>query len=216
MNYTTIKAASEARGLCIAAAFHPEPDDLPPEGCRTLILLAPHEPGFWARIEKEPCGENPVDDWSRREVTALANQIDAKPLFPFGGPPYQPFIRWALASGQVWQSPLGLLVHHQQGLFISFRGALAFERDIDLPTQTSTSPCLTCPDQPCKLACPVDAFAQASYDVPSCTSHLATPEGQDCLQSGCLARRACPVGQGWPRNPRQSAHHMRIFFASNR
>lgn len=216
MTFDAVQISAQARGLSIAAAFHPFAGDLAPEGCQTLILLAPQEPGFWDRIKQEPANDNSVDDWSRREITALTDQFDAQPLFPFGGPPYQPFIRWALASGQVWQSPLGLLVHDQQGLFISFRGALAFEERIALPEAIATSPCDTCTTKPCQSACPADAFASGNYDVPACTAFLATPDGQDCLNGGCKARRACPVSQKWPRQPEQSAYHMKLFFENNR
>lgn len=216
MKLAEISDAAERVGLEIAAAFHPSPEDLPPENCQTLVLLAPHEPGFWARIKAQTDCKDPVDTWSQSTISDLATRLGAAPLFPFGGPPYQPFIRWALASGQVWQSPLGLLVHARQGLFISFRGALAFPQRLALPSETPKSPCLDCADKPCQRACPVEAFASGSYDIPRCTRYLDSAEGAGCLSQGCAIRRPCPVSQSWPRLPEQSAHHMEIFLRANR
>ena len=98
-----------------------------PAGTRTLLLLGPKEPGFWAHLQAQPewGAPDPVDRWSRRVIGRIACDLGAKALFPFGGPPYHPFYQWALRTGRVWDSPVRLLVHSEQGLMVSFRGALA-------------------------------------------------------------------------------------------
>jgi hypothetical protein len=137
--------------------------------------------------------------------------LGAEPLFPFGGAPYLPFLRWAIASGRAWQSPAGMLVHDVAGLMVSYRGALRFSQNIELPP-TSASPCTTCVGQPCVTACPVDALSAArGYDVAACHGFLDTPPGDDCLSQGCKARRVCPVSQAFGRDPEQSAFHMSYF-----
>jgi hypothetical protein len=210
--FARIETACRDAGLDIVAAFHPKPDDLAPEGCQTLILLGPLEPGFWARITDCPeySAPDPVDRWSSRVVTALARDLAATPLFPFGGPPYQPFIRWALASGHIWQSPVSLLVHDRAGLMISFRGALAFKARLDLPPPP-TPPCPACPDKPCQTACPTNALSAEGYNLTACHGWLDRDEGETCLSGGCLVRRACPISQTYGRLEQQSAHHMRAF-----
>lgn len=106
-----------------------------PAGTRTLLLLGPAEPGFWAHLQAQPewGGPDPVDRWSRRVIGRIACDLGAKALFPFGGPPYHPFYRWALRTGRVWDSPVRLLVHSGQGLMVSFRGALALKEAVPVP-----------------------------------------------------------------------------------
>ncbi len=183
-----------------------------PVGADTITLIGPDEPRFWpffcASPEYRDGGPDPLDRWSHRMITVVAAQMNAEPLFPFGGPPYAPFYTWAVRSGRFWPSPIGFLVHDDAGLFASFRGALRWNG----PAQTAASeqPCLTCTNQPCATACPVGAFDD-SYDVAACKAHVASDAGADCRAAGCLARRACPVGQG-TRLPAQAAFHMEAFL----
>ncbi len=213
MTYDEIRKVCAAEGLAIVAAFHPGSGDSAPPGCQTLILLGPDEPGFWQRLKNsaEYRAANPVDRWSERVIGALAARIGAEVLFPFGGPPYQPFIKWALASGQVWQSPVTLLVHSEMGLMVSFRGALALKTRIDLPAPANGAPCATCTAKPCLNACPAAALSDTGYDVAACHSYLDGAGRETCLSGGCLARRSCPVSQTYGRLREQSAHHMRAF-----
>ncbi len=199
--------------LTPAGGFYPDADDLAPPDTGTLLLLAPVEPGFWSHFTASPeyldGAPDPMDRWSARTMTALARATGATALFPFGGPPFQPFIRWATKTGRIHKSPVTLLVHDEQGLMISFRGALAFRDRIDLPPPP-LSPCLLCA-APCEDACPVNALSEDGYDTAACHGFLDTPEGADCLDNGCKARRACPVSQSFARAPAQSAFHMKSF-----
>ena len=183
-----------------------------PPGTRTLLLIGPAEPGFWAHLTRQPEWDgtpDPVDRWSRRVIGRLACDLGAKALFPFGGPPYHPFYRWALRSGQVWDSPVRLLVQSRQGLMVSFRGALALKEPVALPAP-APRPCDTCP-APCLAACPVGALSREGYDLPACHGFLDRPEGNACMTGGCMVRRACPLSQSYARLPEQSAYHMRQF-----
>lgn len=182
-----------------------------PAGTRSLLLLGPKEPGFWAHLkgQTEWGGPDPVDRWSRRVIGRIACDLGAKALFPFGGPPYHPFYQWALRTGRVWDSPVRLLVHSGQGLMVSFRGALALKEVVAVPPP-AVKPCDACA-APCLTACPAGALTGAGYDVPACHAWLDRAEGAECLSSGCLVRRACPVSQSYARLPEQSAYHMRQF-----
>ena len=182
-----------------------------PAGTRTLLMIGPKEPGFWPHLQAQPewNGPDPVDRWSRRVIGRVACDLGAKALFPFGGPPYQPFYSWALRTGRVWDSPIKLLVHATQGLMVSFRGALALAQTIPLPPP-AIQPCAACA-KPCLTACPAGALTGAGYDVPLCHAHLSHPAGTDCMTRGCLVRSTCPAGAGYARMPSQSAYHMRQF-----
>lgn len=203
-----IDKAAAALHLEVFGGLHPDPET----GFQTILLLGPREPGFWVAFTATPeyrdAAPDPMNRWSRRVITGLARKWDAAPLFPFGGPPYQPFLHWALASGRAHGSPVGMLVHDRAGLMISYRGALGLGQRLDLPA-APPSPCSTCAGQPCRSACPVDALT-GTYDVAACKADLERP-GNDCMKCGCAVRRACPVSHGYGRLPEQSAFHMRHF-----
>ncbi len=180
-----------------------------PAGTRTLLMVGPG-PGFWPHVTAAADWTlaDPLDRWSRQVIGGLACDLGAKALFPFGGPPHHPFYRWALRTGRVWESPVKLLVHDSQGLWVSFRGALALREDVAAPA--GPSPCTGCP-APCLTACPAGALTGAGYDVPGCHRLLDSAEGADCLGGGCRVRRACPASQRYDRMPGQSAYHMARF-----
>ncbi|QEW29131.1 hypothetical protein [Roseovarius indicus] len=209
MRLTDIETVAGAEHLAVMGVVQ---DDLP-EGVATLVLLGPLEPGFWPAFTASPeyrdDTPHPLDRWSLRVITGMAERLGATPFFPFGGPPYQPFIAWAKASGRAHSSPVGLLVHDTAGLMISYRGALGFAERIEAPAPPP-NPCETCQTRPCLTACPVDAFASGSYDVAACKTDLDRP-GNDCMTRGCAVRRACPVSRNYGRLEAQSSFHMRAF-----
>ena len=207
-----VQAALDPHYLEVLGGFAVEEGEAGfPAGTRTLLMIGPKEPGFWLHLQAQPewNGPDPLDRWSRRVIGRVACDLGAKALFPFGGPPYQPFYSWALRTGRVWDSPVKLLVHATQGLMVSFRGALALPQTIPLPPP-AIQPCAACA-KPCLTACPAGALTGAGYDVPLCHAHLSQPAGTDCMTRGCLVRSTCPAGAGYARMPSQSAYHMRQF-----
>jgi len=203
--------AAAAHRLAVSGVAAVVPEDGLTPGIRSVVLLSPDEPAFWPHFVTQPENRdgnaNPLDRWSRRVIGGMACNLGAKAWFPFGGPPWRPFAQWALRSGQVWPSPVGLLVDAARGLFVSWRGAVGLTEA--LPLQPAARPCDTCA-APCLTACPVDAFAGGRYDVAACRAHLDSAAGAECLQGGCLVRRSCPVGAG-RRPAAQSAFHMAAF-----
>lgn len=217
MTPQTLKQQAQDRQLRVWALFRPLPDPILPEGTQTLALIGPDEPAFWpvfeASTEMKDGKANPLDRWSKRIITPWAKALGATAIYPSDGPPYAPFIGWALKSGAIWKSPVGLLVHAKSGLFISFRAALALP--YDYPEEVpATAPCDTCRDKACLSACPVDALRGDSYDVAACHAFLGSDTGVDCLTRGCRARRACPISHAYGRVEVQSAFHMKAFYKS--
>lgn len=213
MTAPDLHAALAAQHLAVLGGFHPTPDDPVPHGTRTLLLLGPAEPGFWAHLKAQPEWQDgqpdPIDRWSRRTIGRIACDLGAKALFPFGGPPYHPFYAWALRTGRIWESPIRLLVSADQGLMVSFRGALALKTHVPVPAP-APHPCESCA-KPCLTTCPPGALTETAYDLVACHAHLDRPEGRPCMEGGCHVRRACPVSQAYARLPEQSAYHMRRF-----
>ncbi|MGF1446641.1 MAG: ferredoxin [Pikeienuella sp.] len=211
-----LNAPLSRHGLGIVGAFHPGAEDGAPEGCRTLALIGANGPRMWDVFAASPeatDGEaDPLDRWSTRVIGAIAAAEGAEALFPFGGPPHQPFLRWAAQGEGCRPSPVGLPVSPQRGLWASYRGALAYSARLPLAPPTGRTPCAPCA-APCRSACPVGALTPTGYDVAACAAHLARPEGAAC-RHGCLVRAACPIGT--PPPEAQRAFHMAAFAAGQR
>ena len=182
----------------------------------TLVLLGSIGGSLWpvfaASPEMNDGRADPMDRWSRRVIDDLADRFEALALYPFGGPPYRPFQRWARRADMVAPSPLGMLIHPEYGLWHGYRGALAFAEAIDWPVVARRdSPCPTCERKPCLTACPVGAFTGDRFDVVACRAHLERPGGAACRDDGCLARNACPVGRDYVYPAAQIRFHQAAF-----
>ena len=221
MNLADVYTAIGEKGLVPRGAFHPRPKDRVPSisggvAAGTIVLVGNAGPTMWSafRNSRESArSQDPLDHWSRRVIGALAEQLDCEALFPFEGPPFLPFQRWAQRAETVFPSPLGMSIHPVFGLWHAYRGALAFAGELDSsPTPTSAHPCDDCPDQPCLHTCPVDAVRVDAYDAPACARHIRSLQGIDCLHHGCRARRACPVGRSYQYSSDQAEFHMRAFL----
>ena len=218
-----LRDALGAHGLILRGGFHPVPaDDVPPltggRAVRTLMLAGHGGPAMWLAFQaSSPAGTHPLDGWSREVLGGIARKFDGGALLPGDGPPYLPFQRWAIKADAVSPSPIGVLIHPDFGLWHGYRGALIFAETLALPpADERPSPCETCTDRPCLSTCPVGAFSTSGYDVPRCVDYLDTPAGVDCLEIGCRARRACPIGRDATYTREQAAFHMAAFHRTNR
>lgn len=208
-----------ATGLVVRGGFHPRDDDGVPGNPGTLVLVGNAGPVMWAAFARDRVSyaehANPLDAWVRDRLTAIAHDLGATALFPFGGSPFLPFQRWAQKAEPVYSSPLGVLIHPDYGLWHAYRGAFAFDAVLDLPPPDARpSPCESCVEKPCLSTCPVTAFGVGGYDVPACVAHIATADGKDCMTLGCRARRACPVGENYVYGPSQAGFHMDAFHSA--
>ena len=224
LTYAEIDTALRAHGLIARGGFYPEPADaVPPlsdgRAVRTLVLAGNAGPEMWRAFTAAPefgAEPDPLDRWTARVLGAVAAEMGGEALFPFGGPPYRPFVAWAKRAEPVAESPLGILIHPDYGLWHAYRGALVFAETIDVPARIERPrPCDTCTEKPCLSACPVNAFTNPGYNVPACVGHIAAPAGADCLALGCRARRACPIGPEFLYAPAQAEQHMRAFLRAN-
>jgi ferredoxin len=225
--WVDLDRAARAIGLRLRGGFICDPADMVPacrdgRPARAVVLLGNVGADMWDEFAAAPEFEDgqasPLDRWSRRVIEGLAEASGASALFPFDGPPYHPFQRWARKAEPVRPSPLGILIHPQYGLWHGYRGALAFAEVIaDMPAfEELPSPCDGCADRPCLSGCPVDAFTQDRYHVKRCVNHIASPGGEDCMALSCRARRACPVGRDYLYGAEQSRFHMTAFLATRK
>ncbi|MEL6793652.1 MAG: ferredoxin [Pseudomonadota bacterium] len=215
MTFEEVRARAAQEGLTVTGWLHPELEHGAPEGTETLLLLGYGGPELWAAfqasVEAHDGAPHGLDRWSARVIGAMAAEVGGEALFPFGGPPYQPFIRWTYAAEPVHQSRLGMSIHETYGLWSGWRGALALTERLDPPPMAKGDhPCEPCP-APCRAACPAGAFSDEGYDVAGCRAHLNSEAGAPCRAAGCLARRACPVGAEFAHAADQGAFHLEAF-----
>lgn len=221
MQLSEIERSLRAAGFATRGAFHPGAGDgVPPFAADTpagtVVLAGNAGPQMWLAFDAARAARPmTLDQWSGRVLSGLAAQLGARAVFPFDRP-YLPFQRWAMRAEACHVSPLGLLIHPDYGLWHGYRGALLFAAAMDLPPpDRRASPCASCADRPCLTACPVGAFDGTAYDVPACARHLAGMPEPACMDIGCLARHACPIGRDYRYAPAQARFHMQSFLRNH-
>ena len=226
MNLDEISSLVEGEGMELFGGFYPDREDLPAqiaENTKTIFLIGNAGFRMWEvfinsseaknMYKKEEQFKQPLDEWTTRIVDKLAAKVNCQALYPFKGPPFIPFQKWSLKSKISWSSPIGLLIHKKYGLWHAYRAALCFNEKLELPCYKPTiSPCNSCIEKPCLLACPVDAFKFKKYRIKACKSHVSSRLGLDCIDNGCLARRACPIGIEFRYTHHQAKFHMMHFL----
>ncbi|WP_020592261.1 hypothetical protein [Kiloniella laminariae] len=223
-SYSELQQQLAGQGFLARGGFYPRPEDAVPdlasgEAVGSVVVVGNVGSGdFWRQFlqsaEYRDGMANPMDRWTERVIGKLAAEIGVEALFPSVGPPYFPFQRWSARAEELYPSPIGLFVSPQWGTWHALRAAILLpERVPDLPVlNRGESPCLGCVDQPCLSACPVSAFVvDQPYDYLGCARHLSKAAGENCIEQGCLARRACPVGQDFMLLPAHAAFHMTAF-----
>ncbi len=220
MKLGEIERSLQEAGFSPRGAFHPVADDGVPAtaadvAAGTVVLAGNAGARMWRAFEAaRGASALSLDDWSLRILTGLAARLGARAVFPFERP-YLPFQRWALRAEACHASPTGLLIHPDYGLWHGYRGALLFAAALALPeADRRPGACASCADRPCLAACPVGAFDGRAYDVPACARHLAGLPEPSCMQIGCLARHACPIGRDYRYEPAQARFHMQAFLSA--
>lgn len=164
---------------------------------------------------------HPLDRWTRRILQTVMHEsgaagLGARLLFPFDGPPWHPFQSWARKAGCGRPSPLGILMHPSYGLWHGYRGAFVFPDDNggEVAEPDVAFACDSCRERSCLNSCPVGAITLEGVDVVRCRTHILSADGEECVNGGCLARRACPVSVSWRQGRPQRSFHMRAFANS--
>lgn len=191
-------------------------DSLPEPGGKSLLLVGNAGSRFWRHFEASDeyadRRADPLNRWSKRVLTKIAETHDVTVLLPFEGPPYYPFQQWALRTGRYSTSPLGVLAHRRFGLWFAFRGAFVLSEPCDIPSEPAGGPCENCLEKPCLSACPAAALTRdRAYSAEICRDYVASEGAATCATRGCLVRHACPFGGDYAYSPVQATFHMRAF-----
>lgn len=217
---TELQAALALHGLALRGGFAPVPEDQLPTGrpVASVWMVGVIGSAFWPHFKASAFyGDgrpDPLDRWSRAIGEELATRFGGLALFPFDGPPYHPFQRWADRCEPTQPSRMLLRIHPVHGLWHAYRFALALPAAAPHSAAAGTlAPdlCAGCSGQPCLQACPVGAYTGEAFLLDACASHLHSDRGSDCLQGGCRARLACPVAPELRYLPEHAAFHMQAF-----
>ncbi len=223
--YARLCAAATAVGLACRGGFHPQDSDgvpyLDDEPARTVVLLGFTGREQWSSFAGSPeygdGAPHPLDRWSQRVVDELAGQFGARALYPFTGPPWWPFQRWAQRAERLYASPLGVLLHADYGLWHAYRGAIVLSETVDVPPLREwSSPCESCREPPCVGACPAGALIGHRFEAEICRAHVMSEHGAACRDRGCLARYACPFAAEHRYDATQATFHLGAFIARRR
>ena len=239
-----LQAALSAHGLSLRGGFTPvAADGLAPlpdgQPVAHVWMVGVIGSTFWPHFKASPFFNDglpdPLDRWSRAIGEELATHFGGRALFPFDGPPYHPFQRWADRSEATQPSRMMLRIHPEHGLWHAYRFALALPTAAEAlgdPSKSGSSHlrtesgalasgvavpstaldlCTHCSGQPCLQACPVGAYTGETFLLETCASHLHSGQGANCMQAGCLARRACPVAPDLRYSQEHAAFHMQAF-----
>lgn len=231
VQYDTVAAAIAPTGMVARGGFVATPSDGVPSladgrPAHTVVIVGNVGGAIWPRFRREERAvPHPLDDWTRRTLQPIASRLGAGYVHP-SDEPFVPMQRWAQRADDVFESPIGLLIHPDHGLWHAYRGALLFPDPVAglPPVGMRRSPCSTCADQPCRTACPVDAFVTGgsgpdaklvAYDHERCRGHVRSGREPSCLTRGCAARRACPVHPDAHYGVDQMTFHMRAFVGDD-
>ncbi|MEM7289839.1 MAG: hypothetical protein AAF412_05640 [Pseudomonadota bacterium] len=222
-----LRARLGRSGLVMVGDFIFEPEHVI-AGRESLIgsrglLIGNAGPDMWRMFRQSSefdDGEvDPMNRWTARKLGKLAAETSSSMIFPFEKP-YWPFQRFLKSAADLRQSPLGLYIHAEYGLWHGLRGVLIVARDrelIDAPGQTNSNadsvdhPCVSCDDKPCLTACPANAFFGDSLNVGACFKHIDSKSDPDCMVLGCASRSACPVGKEHTYDIEQIRFHMNAY-----
>ncbi|WP_350332818.1 hypothetical protein [Coralliovum pocilloporae] len=202
-------------GMVRLGAFCPGPDEnaVPGQDAQpgTIVLVGNAGSAIWQPFNESRVlsDKDAMNHWTEAVLKPIAGRLGCDLVFPFGGPPWYPFVSWADRCTSIVKSPLGMGLHRQYGLFHAHRGAFLFSQRLPLPAEDAANPCDDCTEKPCLSVCPVSAFDGQSYAYDACKTHLRS--GDVPCWSGCLARKACPVGRDYHYDPDHAAYHMTAF-----
>ncbi len=215
-----LRVALAPHGVFLRGVVNFSKDDASPPlkdgtSASSVVLLGNAGSSIWPAFERwraerpDKGGDNPLDDWSKAVIEPVAYALGATGYFP-SDPPWQPFQQWAMRAERLKASPLGILIHPEYGLWHGYRGALGFDHFLPTPAPPpDRHPCDHCPDKPCLSTCPADAVLSSGFQLTPCRTHLRIEAGEKgCMQSGCLARNACPVGIDYRYSTEQLRFHM--------
>ena len=214
---TTPFADLDAHGLNLQADF--DVQDLPADvratlpvdsiaPFRQLLLVGNYGGALWQQLKSaEMAGEDPIDTFSRKHITAWLRRHMPKARFHvvYPGPQFIGLQQLGTLAGWHHPSPFMVGINAQWGSWFAYRAAVLLDADLPCtPLLTGHSPCESCVARPCVSSCPAGALS-GSFNLSACLGYRQQP--QSACRDRCLARNNCPVGEGDRYTDAQIAYH---------
>lgn len=139
---------------------------------KTLCLIGNGGTDLWEKLP-HPLNiiTHPIDQYSKNKMIDFAESAldsDIEILFPNDSYTL-PLQKIARALNLSSQSPIGIDINHDFGLWFAIRGVFLTSKKLPtLPREKHISPCDTCNDKPCLLSA---SFAQARLNCPIKCEH---------------------------------------------
>ena len=184
--------------------------------CQSAVVFANGGTLFWERFIEDITAnpehftehQHPIDDFVLRCLEA----VDPAPentrrwiTCSENATVFLDFRILAERAGIGHQSPVGLLIHPEYGLWVSLRMVLLTTERISRTDLTTDSPCTDCEAKPCVSACPAGAVSiSAGWSVQKCASFHR--ESTVC-EGICHSRRYCPIGRQHRHSRLQHLYH---------
>ena len=97
-HFSTLSEAIATSGFAPRGGFHTTAGDGVPQGVASVILIGSiGSAGFeqFRRSTEWRAGADPLDRYTERVVDDIAQKFAADAVYPWQGPPWWPFQRWA-------------------------------------------------------------------------------------------------------------------------
>ncbi|MET0046717.1 MAG: hypothetical protein ABW066_02910 [Sedimenticola sp.] len=178
----------------------------------SLILIGHAGRALWSSIPHSQFQQaDPIDSFSRSAATRFAERLlgsgHYQLLYPgIHTPPLQ-----ALGRQVGWHhdSPLGIGINTQWGLWFAYRALLITDRKLPETTPLGGgNPCHACASKACIAHCGGSALSmETGLDLKACAAYRLRP-ASPCAES-CPARLACPVASQHRYSSEQVRYHYR-------
>jgi len=161
-----------------------------------IILIGHGGTSLWSHLQIEKqTHSDPIDHYSETAAREFADHALTGFHYQIVYPGAAPVALQQLGTLAGWHtdSPLGLGINPQWGLWYAYRAALLTNAPLSIRVNTQPdSPCKTCSDPPCLSHCPANALTkERPVDINRCARYRLSAQS-DCSDQ-CLSRNSCPV-----------------------
>lgn len=180
-----------------------------PQRYRQLLLVGHGGKALWREMQAAgPASSDPVDSYTLATVKRLLDNVMQGRRYDvvYPGTLSINLQHFGALAGWHHATPFWVGINARYGSWFAYRALILADSDFALtePWQ-EPSPCSRCNEKPCLSACPANALASGSLDLPRCIDYRRQPASVCRYQ--CVARNACPVGVEHRYESDQMRHH---------
>lgn len=178
-----------------------------------VFLVGHAGKNLWRKV-KNHIGKtrNPIDEHSANSVEQfLSKRTDVKKyklIFPSNKP--VGLQQLGIQAGWHYASPFRVGINKEWGSWFAYRAVALMRSEFKTRKFESESPCISCTDQVCISACPVDALTKGDLSLETCMSYRMGD--QSSCADRCLSRMACPIAEEHQYSLEQIQYHYQLSY----